>query len=295
MKPEIAIAAALALAAGVGVAAYATFHQGPAAGESGSQNEIAALRTQVEELRAELSSVQTRLHAAQTATAAPVDAPIRSVAQATSSAPSTAGAVAAVNVSTQDRDTIFALIKEERDLREKERQEKQREQLRDGLDRRVKQSAERVGIDANTSQTIARLYLDNLSREEDIRRAYPVQDWNDPNSEKRRLELDAARKSLEATVAGLIPSDKLEAWNREARGLNRMGDMAAMIDQPADAFRGFGGMFGGPGGGPGGGGPMGGGQRGAGGNGGGGRGNRGGGNNAGAAAPSAPKAPGQQE
>jgi hypothetical protein len=138
------------------------------------------------------------------------------------------GASAAPSVSSVDRDAIFALIKEERDLREQERAEKARTQAREATTKRVKALAERLGLDASTTSALTKAYLDAMNREEDVRKAYPLADLDDANMEKRRLELDAIGKDRDAAVAALVPTDKKDEWNRRARFLGRGADFAEM-------------------------------------------------------------------
>ncbi|MFN0207462.1 MAG: hypothetical protein ACKVS6_14245 [Planctomycetota bacterium] len=227
----------LSAAAIAGAVVYVAINPG-AAGESGASNpsaEVLALRSQVDDLKREMSQMRDHL-ASQTATANTAPVQTRETAKATEVAATVAANNAPIiNVSQIDRDTIFALIKEERDLRDKERQEKQKQQMKDGLSKRIQQSLDRIGVDAATKDAVTKIYLENFAREEEIRKAYPIQDFmgDDPNIEKRRQELDAARKDLEARVATMIPTDKKEDWDRSTRFLNRAGDMAGM----ADAFR----------------------------------------------------------
>jgi hypothetical protein len=236
-------------------AAFFAAHATPA-GESrssASASEVATLRAELDQLRkehAELQNFTASLKPAVASTEAR-----QAVSAPAAVKPTEANAAPAV--SSVDRDAVFALIKEEREIRENERQQKQREQIRTGVESRIKQSAERVGLDANAAQSLVKLYLDNLDRESEIRKAYPVQGFNDPNSEKRRLELDAARKQLDAAVAGLVPADKKQEWDRSTRAVRRSGDFVGMTEGDG----GLGGILrglrenrdGGPGGGPGGG------------------------------------------
>ena len=177
------------------------------------------------------------------ATAAPVEPASRQ--PAASQAPKAVDDSPAPHIASTDRDLIFALIKEERDLRDKERQDKQREQQRDNLERSVKRTAERMGFDSNTVASLSKLYLDNFSREEDIRRAYPVTGFEDPNNEKRRLELEASRKQLDSSLEGVIPADKIKDWNKQGRFLRRGADFGpvGMGDMGGVQFTGGGGSF----------------------------------------------------
>jgi hypothetical protein len=224
--------AALVGAAVAGTVVYLAL-QTSGSGEHGSANatEIGALRSQVDDLKKEVASLRDRLAAQPAVASALPNGSNREAVKISEPMKSGEAVAQTLPVSQLDRDTVFALIKEERDIRDKERQEKQRQQVRDGLARRVEQALDRIGVDAATKESIKQMYLDNLAREEDIRKAYPIQDFSndDPNLEKRRQELDAARKDLEARVANLIPADKKDEWDRRSRFLSRTGDfMGAM-------------------------------------------------------------------
>jgi hypothetical protein len=241
-------------------------------GESGSSPDASALRSQIDDLHKEVTQLRKLVESSQTATAAAVQAPTRKEVEMPSSAAAAKEEDPAAKVAAVDREAILAVLDQRDKDKDRERKEKQRQQLRDGVESRVKQSADRLGFDANTTQSVTKLYLDNLGREEEIHRAYPVTSIDDPNNEKSRLEIDAARNSLDTALQSIIPSDKWNDWNNQTRFLRRAGDFAYNADQQAagniNMFGGFGG-FGGPGGG---------GPGGPGGNGGqGGRGNRGGG------------------
>ena len=235
MKPWILLFTGLL---GGGAIAGATFFTMNSAGggtptDAASASDVANLRTELEQLRKEHAELQSLANSMRT-TAAATEVRQATVApngvKATESAP-------AVNVSPADRDVVFALIKEERDLREKERQEKQKQQLREGVEKRMKQTAERVGLDANTTASVVKLYLANLDRETEIRKAYAANGLDDPNAEKRKLEIEAARKDLDASLAGLIPADKKTEWDRSTRFMRRAGDFAAFTE--ADPGSGF--------------------------------------------------------
>lgn len=138
--------------------------------------------------------------------------------------------------SAVDRDAVFALIREERDLREAERQENRAKLLRDGIERQVTRAAERIGLDKNATQSLVKLYLENLDREAAIRKAYPVSGRDDPAAEKRALELQAARKQLESAAAAYVPEDKRESWERSTRFLRRSGDVSAALEGETSAM-----------------------------------------------------------
>ncbi len=202
----------------------------PAAGDAGTSHEtVDSLQNEVRDLRRSLDDLRKQVTMIPATAAAP-----RELAPATIDATPTPGPTASpalANVGSLDRETVFALIKEERDLRDKEREERQRTQAKEAVSRRIQQSAERAGIDSATTSTLVNAYLRTLEREEEIRRAYPLEDWDDPSREKRQLEIEAARKDRDALVASLVPADKLESWNRSTRFLGRAGDFAGMVER----------------------------------------------------------------
>lgn len=218
----------------------------PANSEPGdAASEVATLRAQVEEMTRELSTLRGRVES-QSATASFDGAPVRTA----TAAPKPAAAAGddgapVIEVPRIERDMILAVIEQREKDKDRERKEKQRQMAREGIEAAVKRAADRVGLDGNTASTIAQLYIDNLGREEDIRRAYPVRDPNDPNAEKARIEIDAARASLDSTVSAMIPADKLQDWNNQTRWIRRAGDMLYGAEQAASGnFNMFGGMFG---------------------------------------------------
>ena len=246
------IAVAVALLAGGAVVFALTVPKSAGTDGSGGTEEIAALKKQVSELQKEVSTLRDAMGAS-VATAAPSAA--RELAPAKPAA-AAGGSASAPTVSGVDRDAIFALIKEERDLREQERAEKARTQAREATTRRVKALAERLGFDASTTNALVKVYLDSMNREDDVRKAYPLAEIDDANMEKRRLELDAIGKDRDSAVAGLVPADKKDEWNRRARFMSRGGDIAEMGQAWSNGdFGAMGAMFRGPGGGGGGTGP----------------------------------------
>ena len=240
------IFASVLASAAVGGVLHVALSPNAAHADTIQPSDIGTLKTQVDDLRKEVVQLRGRFDSAQSAAASLADSPARKAVEAPSSSPANDAMAHATPV---DRDTILAVLDQREKDKDKERKEKQQKQLVDGMESRVKQSAERLGLDANTTQSILKLYMDNLAREADIHRAYPYTDRNDPNAEKARLEIDAARKSLDTTLQGIIPADKWNDWNNQTRFLRRAGDMAYAIDQPQNAN---GGMFGGFGGGRGG-------------------------------------------
>jgi hypothetical protein len=242
MKPALVFLTGVCLSGAAG-ATYLALHQGSPHGDGSSSAEVTALRGDIDELAKKVSTLQTKLDSMHVATAAPVEPASRQ--PTASQAPKAVDDSPAPHIASTDRDLIFALIKEERDLRDKERQDKQREQQRDNLERSVKRTAERMGFDSNTVASLSKLYLDNFSREEDIRRAYPVTGFEDPNNEKRRLELEASRKQLDSSLEGVIPADKIKDWNKQGRFLRRGADFGpvGMGDMGGVQFTGGGGSF----------------------------------------------------
>lgn len=229
-----------------GAAVYALIPPSAQHGDSAAlATENSQLRTRVDDLEKKLSLIEARVEA-QPAVAIAGPGSVREAIAAPAPKPvdATAAPSVAANVSQMERDTIFALIKEERDLRDRERQDKQRQQVRESLARRVGQAADRMGLDAVTRESLSNLYLDNMTREDEIRKAYPIKDYtgDDPNLERRKLELDAARKDLDARVAALLPADKQEDWDRNSRFLRRAGDFAEVMTAGPEA--GFGMMRG---------------------------------------------------
>ncbi|HKE00489.1 MAG TPA: hypothetical protein VKE69_05730 [Planctomycetota bacterium] len=212
----------------VGVAAATLFR--PAEGEGRADAaEMTALRAQVEELRREVHELRDR------AGAAPAVATNLPAREALPVPDATAPPVnAAPTLSPVNRDAILAVIKEDRDAREREREEQQKKQQRDRTTQRVKSTAERLGIDAATTESLVKLCVSSLDREDDVRKAYPIADLGDPNFEKRRLELQAVWQERDAQVAALLPADKREQWDRQTRWLDRAREFA-------DAFPGGGG------------------------------------------------------
>jgi hypothetical protein len=274
MKPIhvflISAASAVAASLVVSLAIPATMGKG----EGGASPDVGAIRTQLDELRKEVTQLRNRVENSTMSMAAPVEGSTRKATESPVAAPKEEESAAA-RVPSVDREAILAVLDQREKDKDRDRKEKQRQQLREGVETRVKQSADRIGLDANTTQSVSKLYIDNLGREEEIHRAYPVTSADDPNNEKARLEIDAARTALDTALQSLIPADKWNDWNNQTRFLKRAGDFAYNADQQAAGNMGF---FGGFGGGPGGFG--GGGQGGPGGQGGqGGRGNRGGGGN----------------
>lgn len=307
MSKVFAVAAGLLGGAAAAAATFAIMQPARTGGDSSAiVAENTALRSRIDELEKKITAIDARVQNNAVA-AAPMNRESAPIAKAENNAAAGTPSQPAVNVSSQERDTIFALIKEERELRDKERLDKQKQQIREGIATRIGSLADRIGLDASGKEALTKLYLDNLSREEEIRKAYPIKDYNsnDPNIEKRKLELEAVRKDLDARVATIVPTDKKEEWDQRARFISRMGDFAeaaqSMQDGNFPMMRGGMDFGGGPGGGFGNFGPPGGGRNNGGGggdtagggnnNGGGRRGNRGGGRNGGGSAAGATDAP----
>lgn len=232
MSKVLPLAAGLIGGVAAAAATLALMQPSKPAGDAALANENSALKSRVEDLEKKLSALDARVQNQPAVASAPIQREAAPTNPAVAN--NTPQNNVAANVSQLDRDTVFALIKEERDVRDRERQDKQKQQMRDNLAQRIQQTADRIGLDAASKETLTKLYLDNLSREDEIRKAYPIKDYNsnDPNLEKRKQELEAARKDLEARVDAMIPSDKKEEWDQRTRFLRRAGDFA-------EAARGF--------------------------------------------------------
>jgi len=196
------------LTAGV---SYLIFTQGTGAGCK--TGEMEALRTRVDELARVVASLQQERPAVP-AVAAAASASER---QETPAPKAVSPEIGAPEIPSSDREAIFALIKEERELREREKQTRQSKQLVDAVKNRVKQTAERLQLSAETSESLVKLYVEGTERDLEIRRAYPIADGNSQNADKRQLELDAASKELDSRVANLIPAEMQQDWNRSTR------------------------------------------------------------------------------
>jgi len=239
-KPLLISAALLAAGVSVGYVVFTNSGSGDG-GHAGDAVEVAALRRQVENLSQELAALRQQVSSIPAAASNLPAAPREAAPVTTSTANADLAKLAANEgspiVSSTDRNAIFALIKEERELRDREQKEKLDKQIRDGAQKRLESVAQRIGIDVNTTQSIVAAYMKSMDRMEDVRKAYPVENWDDPNAEKRRLEMEAIRKDRDAQIDPMIPQDKLEDWNRQTRmigrGMEFMGN------------GGFGGMMGG--------------------------------------------------
>jgi hypothetical protein len=245
MKPALLLLASAATSAVVGGALVLTLSQNSGGAGTESSAEVTTLRSQLDEMHKELTALRARV---ETQTAAADQSAPRMVAEAPKVKPEATAAddgEPAIQVPTVERDMILAVIEQREKDKDKERKDKQRQQARETIEAGVKRAADRVGLDANAASSIAKLYIENLGREDEIRRAYPINGQNDPNVEKARLEIDAARSSLDTAVATMVPAEKSQDFNNQTRWLRRLGDTLYNADQMASGtFNMFGGMGG---------------------------------------------------